>query len=174
MSWTEIIAQIEAEIALLQSARDILAGTPAHPKTAPGKKLEKRAPQKRKQPARAVLPVAVSVETQELLFAPPAPQPEPPQVQRVPPRRRIERRPLQRVAAAESVSTLPAALTGAVPAGPVAVSANEARKAQERSTPAPPAQVPAEIPTQIGGERSLGSLVRAFERSVRLSGMGTP
>jgi hypothetical protein len=67
-----------------------------------------------------------------------------------------------------------AALSGSVPAGPVVVSANEARKMQERAVPAPPPPVVTELRPEIGPERSLGSLIQAFERRAGLSGLETP
>ena len=62
----------------------------------------------------------------------PPPPKEEPQVHRVPPKRRMERRHMQ----SEKQPKSPAALSGLVPTGPVAVSANEARKVQERAVPA--------------------------------------
>jgi hypothetical protein len=64
-----------------------------------------------------------------------------------------------------------AALSGSVPVGPVVVSANEARKVQERSAPHPPPAIEAAV---IGAERSLGSLIQAFERRAGLNGIETP
>ena len=93
-----------------------------------------------------------------------------PQVRVVPPRRRMERRQLQ----TDKVGKSPAALSGLVPAGPVAVSADEARKVQERSAPPPPTPLVEEVRSEIGSERSLGSLIQAFERRSGLSGIETP
>jgi hypothetical protein len=67
-----------------------------------------------------------------------------------------------------------AALSGMVPTGPVVVSANEARKVQERATVAPPPPVVSESRPENGGERTLGSLIQAFERRAGLSGLETP
>jgi hypothetical protein len=68
-----------------------------------------------------------------------------------------------------------AALSGAVPAGPVVVSAVEARKVQERAVvAAPPTQTVSELRSEIGSERSLGSLIQAFERRTGLSGLEIP
>jgi hypothetical protein len=67
-----------------------------------------------------------------------------------------------------------AALSGMVPTGPVVVSANEARKVQERAAPPPPAPVVSEPRPETGAERSLGSLIQAFERRAGLSGLETP
>jgi hypothetical protein len=82
----------------------------------------------------------------------------------------MERRPLH----SDKMGKSPAALSGLVPAGPVAVSANEARKVQERSAPPPPTPLVDEIRAEIGSERSLGSLIQAFERRAGLNGMETP
>ena len=66
-----------------------------------------------------------------------------------------------------------AALSGSVPTGPVVVSADEARKVQERAVlPPPPPE--AQPRPEIGAERSLGSLIQAFERRAGLSGLETP
>ena len=67
-----------------------------------------------------------------------------------------------------------AALSGLVPAGPVAVSAVEARKVQERVVAAPPTPKVAELRTETGSERSLSSLIQAFERRTGLSGIEIP
>ena len=67
-----------------------------------------------------------------------------------------------------------AALSGSVPTGPVAVSAVEARKVQERAVPPPPPPIVSEPRPEIGSERSLGSLIQAFERRAGLSGLETP
>ena len=67
-----------------------------------------------------------------------------------------------------------AALRGSVPTGPVAVSADEARKVQERAVLPPPPPIVTEARPEIGAERSLGSLIQAFERRAGLSGLETP
>jgi hypothetical protein len=172
---TEIIAQIDIQISRLERARDFLTAALAGAKKdkqaasaiASLKRLKAKAPAPRKprKPAAAV-PVAVA--------APPAPPPPPqpkeePQIKRVPPKRRMERR--------HQIDKAPksgAALRGQVPTGPVAVSANEARKVQERAAPAPMPPVVAEPRTEAGAERSLGSLIQAFERRAGLSGLETP
>jgi hypothetical protein len=92
-----------------------------------------------------------------------------PVVKRVPPRRRVERRSGQAEKAARST----AALSGLVPAGPVVVSANEARK-HERATPAPATPMVSELRSEIGAERTLGSLIQAFERQTGFNGAETP
>jgi septal ring factor EnvC (AmiA/AmiB activator) len=174
----EIIAQLDDEITRLERARDFLAAALASApnqlkKTATAiasvRKVKTAVPaQKRKQPAKAAEPVAAELQSQ-VVVAPPPPQPkEEPQIRRVPPRRRMERRHLEKPG--KSV----AALSGSVPTGPVAVSANEARKMQERAVPPPPPPVVAELRTEIGSERSLGSLIQAFERRAGLSGLETP
>ncbi len=165
MTRTEIIAQISAEISLLQRARDILAAPPT--KEASRGKVKKRVPPgKSKQPAIVAAPAARGAQQ---AVASPSPKPEEePRVQRLPPKRRVERRQLQRPGSSEK-----AALSGLVPFGPIAVSADEARRVQERSAP-PSTPVENEIRSNISSERSLGSLVQAFERSAGLSGTGTP
>jgi hypothetical protein len=173
---TEIIAQIDVEIGRLERARDFLAASLAGSKKdsqtasaiASLKKIKLKTPapaRKRKQPEMAAVPVAVAAP-----LPPPPPAKEEPQIKRVPPRRRMERRHLQTDKAAKSG----AALSGMVPTGPVAVSANEARKVQERAVPPPTPTVVAEPRTEIGAERSLGSLIQAFERRAGLSGLETP
>ena len=174
----EIIAQIDAELGRLERARDFLvaalASAPNELKKtataiASARKVKTAVPApKRKQPAKTAAPVAAELPSQ-VVAAPAPPQPkEEPQIRRVPPRRRMERRHLEKPG--KSV----AALSGSVPAGPVAVSANEARKMQERAVPPPPPPVVAELRTEIGSERSLGSLIQAFERRAGLSGLETP
>jgi hypothetical protein len=171
MTRTQIIAQINAQIALLQRAREILAGAPVDAKKASRGKAKKRV-----SPGKKKLIVAAPVESGsqvEKTVASPSPKAEEePQVHRVPPKRRVERRASQRNGSAEKVA--PAALSGLVPFGPVAVSANEARKVQERNVPPPPAIIEPEIRSNLSSERSLGSLVQAFERRAGLSGTGTP
>jgi hypothetical protein len=173
----EIIAQIDVVLSRLERARDFLAASLAGSKRSSQTasaiaslkkiKLKARAPapaRKRKQPEVAAAPVAVAAPL------PPPPVKEEPQIKRVPPKRRMERRHLQ----TEKASKSGAALSGMVPTGPVAVSANEARKVQERAVPAPTPTVVAEPRTEIGAERSLGSLIQAFERRAGLSGLETP
>ena len=179
---TEIIAQIDVVLSRLEQARDFLAtslaGSKRNAQTASAiaslKKLKLKPPpplpaRKRKQPeaipALAAAPVAVAAPQ-----PPAAPVKEEPQIKRVPPKRRMERRHLQ----TEKAHKSGAALSGLVPTGPVAVSANEARKVQERAVPAPTPTVVAEPRTEIGAERSLGSLIQAFERRAGLSGLETP
>jgi hypothetical protein len=176
---TEIIAQIDLVLSRLERARDFLAvslaGSKRSSQTASAiaslKKIKLKTPapapapaRKRKQPEVAAAPVAVAAPL------PPPPAKEEPQIKRVPPKRRMERRHLQTEKAAKSG----AALSGLVPSGPVAVSANEARKVQERAVPAPTPTVVPEPRTEIGAERSLGSLIQAFERRTGLSGLETP
>jgi hypothetical protein len=176
----EIIAQLDEEITRLERARDFLAaalaGAPNQLKRtataiASARKVKTAAPipvQKRKLPAKAAAPPAAELQSQVVVAAPPPQPKEEPQVKRVPPRRRMERRHLEKPG--KSV----AALSGSVPSGPVAVSANEARKMKERAVPAPPPPVVTELRPEIGSERSLGSLIQAFERRAGLSGLETP
>ncbi|MGA3227364.1 MAG: hypothetical protein ABSC65_26600 [Acidobacteriaceae bacterium] len=179
---TEIIAQIDAEIGRLQRARDFLAAALAGSKNdsktraaiaLASKATTKAEPRKRKEPSRAAAPVTKVSQDQAIVVAsaaPPPPSKEEPQIHRVPPRRRMERRHLQTEKAGKSG----AALSGLVPTGPVAVSANEARKVQERAVQAPPPPIATEPRPEIGGERTLGSLIQAFERRAGLSGLEIP
>jgi hypothetical protein len=82
----------------------------------------------------------------------------------------MERRSLQ----SDKLSKSPAALSSFVPVGPVVVSATEARKVQERNVPPAPMPVVEEIHAEIGAERTLGSLIQAFERRAGLNGLETP
>jgi hypothetical protein len=172
---TEIIAQIDVVLSRLERARDFLAtslaGSKKDSQTASAiaslKKIKLKPPtpvRKRKQPDVATAPVAAAAP-----LPPPPAVKEEPQIKRVPPKRRMERRHLQ----PEKASKSGAALSGLVPSGPVAVSANEARKMQERAAPAPTPTVVAEPRKEIGAERSLGSLIQAFERRAGLSGLET-
>jgi hypothetical protein len=169
MTRLEIIAQLDAEIDLLLRARDILEAPLSDFKNAPAQQAKTKVfAKKRKQPSKAVAPAATRLQS-PVVVAPPVPQPTPePQVRRVPPKRRMERRQLT-----EKLGKSPAALSGLVPAGPVVVSADEARKLQERSAP-PPTPLVDEIRSEVGSERSLGSLIQAFERRAGLGGIETP
>jgi hypothetical protein len=174
----EIIAQIDDELTRLERARDFLAAalasSPSHSKKtasaiASVRKAKTVVPApKRKQPAVAAVPAVTELQSR-VVVAPLPPQPkEEPQVQRVPPRRRMERR------HQEKPGKFAAALSGSVPAGPVAVSADEARKLQEKAVQPAPPPVVSELRSEIGSERSLGSLIQAFERRAGLSGLETP
>lgn len=170
MTRTEIIAQLDAEIDLLLRARDILAAPLSNFKSVSTPKVKTKVIAKnRKQPVKAAAPVTIPPPVRAVAAPPPPPAPEP-QVRVVPPRRRMERRQLQ----TDKIGKSPAALSGFVPAGPVVVSANEARKVQERSVPPAPMAIVEEIRSEIGSERSLGSLIQAFERRAGLNGMETP
>jgi hypothetical protein len=175
----EIIAQLDDEITRLERARDFLAAALASApnylkKTASAiasaRKVKTAVPApKRKQPAKAAVPPAAELQSRVVAAPPPPPQPkEEPQIRRVPPRRRMERRHL------EKPGRSAAALSGSVPTGPVVVSAVEARKVQERAVAPPPPPVVTELRPEIGSERSLGSLIQAFERRAGLSGLETP
>jgi type IV secretory pathway VirB10-like protein len=165
----EIIAHIDVELTRLQRARDFLAAA-LDPRAASAiasiSAVKVKAKKKIAAKPRKLPPVTAAV-----VAAPPPPPPpakDEPQVHRVPARRRMERRHLQSDKAPKST----AALSGMVPTGPVAVSANEARKIQERA--APPAPVVAEVRPEAGGERTLGSLIQAYERRAGLNGLETP
>jgi hypothetical protein len=176
---TEIIAQIDDEIRRLERARDFLAAAFTHSQNdskaasaiALARKVKTRetkaATPRRKRAAVTATPVAA--QGRAIVAPPPEPAKQEPQIQRVPPRRRIERRHLQ----TEKHVKPAAALSGFVPAGPVAVSADEARKVQERAAQPAPAPVANEPRPEVGGERTLGSLIQAFERRAGLSGIET-
>jgi hypothetical protein len=170
MTRTEIIAQLDAELSRLERARDFLAAALADSKISLTRKVETKPGKSRKQPPKVASPAASGPQGRTLVAAPALePSPEP-KVQRVPPRRRMERRQLQ----TDKVAKSPAALSGLVPTGPVAVSANEARKVQERAVSAPPMPAVTELRSEIGAERSLGSLIQAFERRAGLNGVEIP
>ena len=169
----EIIAQIDIEISRLERARDFLAaalaGSNNDAKTASAIALARRA--KKRAPAKSRQRTAIATAPAAIV-APPPPPPtrEEPQIRRVPPKRRMERRHLQ----TEKPGRSGAALSGLVPSGPIAVSADEARKVQERALQTAPPPIPSEPRPEIGTERSLGSLIQAFERRAGLSGLETP
>jgi hypothetical protein len=168
---TEIIAQIDAEIGRLSRARDILASAPIiRREKAPSKKAKKRAFEpKVKQSKSAPVPRPSSPEGREIPASSPPPLETGPIVQLVPPKRRIERQKLQRAVSSEMLAKSRTALSGVLPAGPVAVSAHEARKAEARSVTPPVTQIESEVVLNTSSERSLGTLLRAFERSSRLN-----
>ncbi len=158
----EIIAQIDSDLSRLESARDFLVASLADSRKT--RKATKKAPGKGRKPPAPVL--AVTGAQDQAVVAAPAPQPkEEPQIRRVPPKRRLERR------QTEKATKSAAALSGLVPVGPVVVSADEARKVQERSAPPP---LPPIESASISSERTLGSLIQAFERRSGLSGLETP
>ncbi len=171
----EIIAQIDNEISRLERARDFLAaalaGSNKDAKAASAIALARRA--KKRAPTQSRPRAAITAAPAVIVAPPPPPPPQPkeePQIRRVPPKRRMERRHLQ----TEKPGKSGAALSGLVPSGPVVVSADEARRLQERSVHPPPTPVVAEPRPEIGAERSLGSLIQAFERRTGLSGLETP
>jgi hypothetical protein len=162
MTREEIIAHLDTEINLLLRARDILASPLAgFMKVVPRKTKARSAAKVRVEQPVAATPVEVP--------APPPPVAVEPQVQRVPPRRRMERRQSPDKQAKSS-----AALTGHVPAGPVAVSAVEARKLQDRPVVVAVAPAAVELRPEPVAERSLGSLIQAFERRSGLNGLEIP
>jgi hypothetical protein len=171
MTRTEIIAQIDAELTRLQSARDFLAAALADSRNGLTRKATTKAPAKSRKPlVVAITAEANSLQAEVIVEAPTLQLAPEPQVHRVPPRRRMGRRQPQ----AEKPGKATAALSGLVPAGPVAVSADEARKMQERSALPVPLPIESEIRAEIGSERSLGSLIQAFERRTGLSRIETP
>jgi hypothetical protein len=182
----QIIAQLDSEIARLEKVRDLLmaamkdarkgskAVLPLKLKVqAPEKNPDKKRKQKAPVASRAtskVTPQAAAPKVVATVEVPPPPVNPEPEIKRLPPRRRMERRHAQSDKHGKSA----AALSGAVPQGPVAVSATEARKMQERAaTPAPPTPPATELRPENPGERSLGSLIQAFERRAGLSGLET-
>lgn len=170
---TEIIAQIDAEIGRLSRARDVLAGASTSREKASSTRAKNRVFEAEgKQSKRAVVPVPSRLEDREI----PAPTPPPetgPRVQLVPPKRRIVRQKLQRAASSEMPAKARTALSGVLPSGPIAVSAHEARKAEARSVTPPVSPVENEAVLSTSSERTLGSLVRAFERNSRLNSIET-
>jgi hypothetical protein len=184
----QIIAQIDDELTRLERVRDlleaalkdarirtkaVLLATKVKAKPAV-KPLVKTPVKKRKLPVAvavtAVAAPASKAEAQVIAAPPPPPPIHEPEIQRIPPRRRSERRHVQ----ADKPGRSAAALSGAVPAGPVAVSKDEARKIQDRVAvqPTPGPQV-SELRPENPGERSLSSLIQAFERRAGLSGLET-
>jgi hypothetical protein len=175
----EIISQIDAELGRLERVRDLLVAALKDsrngsrlvlPPKVKAKTKVKVAIKKRKPSAVEASTATSKVQTRATVVPPSAPPVKvEPEVKRIPPRRRMERRSVQ----ADKLAKSGAALSGAVPAGPVAVSANEARKIQERAVLAAPAPVVAEVRPENPGERSLGSLIQAFERRSGMSGLET-
>ncbi len=167
---TEIIAQIDAEIGRLSRARDVLASAPISREKAPSRKAKKRAFQAKGKRSKSVPVLRPSgLEGREIPASAPPPLETGPIVQLVPPKRRIERQKLQRAVSSEMLAKSRTALSGVLPAGPVAVSAHEARKAEARSATPSVSQIESEVDLNTGSERSLGTLLRAFERSSRLN-----
>jgi hypothetical protein len=173
MTREEIIAHLETEINLLLRARDVLS-TPLSDfmKVAPRKAKSKPVEKVRVEAPVVAAPVAVQTPL-PLLPAVAAEMTvqvnQPHQVHRVPARRRMERRQSPDKQARSS-----AALSGQVPAGPVAVSAVEARKVQDRPVVVAPPPAAVELRPEAANERSLGSLIQAFERRSGLSGLEIP
>ncbi len=156
MRYAEIISFLDAEIDRLQRARDLLAGS-----SFIQKKGAKRTVSVLRKTAKASNPEV-----------PPSAQsdPAPVQIQRVPYKNRERIRRLGRPSKPSITST---ALSSHVPQGPVVVSADEARKAEERAaeplrdirlTPAAKDQ---------GSGRSLGSLIRALASREAHGRLGT-
>src|ERR1700761_8945127 len=163
----EIIAQIDDELVRLERVRDLLIAALKDARNGSSIVLSRKlkvkvTEKKRKQPAKIVSAVTTKVKARVVV----APQPpaiaikEEPEIKRLPPRRRVERR----QAPSEKLAKSAVALSGSVPAGPVVVSANEARKIQERGVQAVPPPAVAEVRAENPGERTLGSLIQAFER----------
>jgi hypothetical protein len=153
MRLTEILAWLDEEIDRLHQARNLLAGKPAQSRRQP----------KRTVPARKAAPAlkkAAKVRGPKLQVPVyPAKVAEPTKTTQ-----RKPRAPVHRVARPPKTEIPSGALSGPVPAGPVAVSAHEAQKSKERAAGPQPGVLPAEDPVGVGEERSLGSLIRAFVR----------
>jgi hypothetical protein len=158
----EIIAQIDSEISRLERARDYLVAALAESKNISTRKAKTKIPAKILTKTRKQAPVPPVAVAPAVAAAPAPPPQQEPQVHRVPPKRRMERRQLT------TEKAHAAALSGFIPAGPVVVSATEARKVQERITTPPPPPIETAV---IGAERSLGSLIQAFERRAGLNGI---
>ncbi len=153
----QIASYIDAEIERLKMARDLLAGG-----SVPVKKR-----------ARKPVPVA------PVVAAPAAPAKEP-VVQRIAPRaargsaRAGKRHTSPKTSVAGKTHMEPlSALSGPVPAGPVAVSANEARNATARRVQGDPAPLPQASPA-AHGERTLASLIAKLGPASRQAGDLSP
>src|SRR5271156_921303 len=110
MTRTEIIAQLDAELGRLERARDYLTAALAQSKNILLAKVEIKLPAKRRKQSAVTVP-AVSAPAAKAVVAAPPPSPTPqaslePQVHRVPPRRRMERRQLQTDKSAKSTAAL--------------------------------------------------------------------
>jgi hypothetical protein len=162
MRLTEILAWLNEEIDRLHQARDLLAGKPAG----------SRGRQKRTVSARKAAP---ALKKAAKVRGPELPVPVYPTKAAEPTKttQRKARAPVHRVARPRKTGITSGALSGPVPAGPVAVSAHEARKAQERAAGPQPEVLPTEDVGGAGEERSLGSLIRAFVRREAHGGSAT-
>jgi hypothetical protein len=170
----EIIAQIDDELVRLERVRDLLIAALKDARNGSSLVLSRKlkvkvTEKKRKQPAKIVSAVTTKVKARVVVAPQPPAVKEEPEIKRLPPRRRVERR----QAPSEKLGKSAVALSGSVPAGPVVVSANEARKIQERGVQAVPPQAVAEVRAENPGERTLGSLIQAFERRSGLNGLET-
>ena len=170
MTRADIIAQLDHDIVRLERARDYLTTALKGSRIVFPGTIELKVVQKRRKQQPRQAPKAASLQQSPTAVAEAIPEKSAePEVKRVPPRRRVERRP----ATAEKVAKSTAALSGAVPAGPVVVSANEARK-HERAVPAPVLPPVTELRSEMGAERSLSSLIQAFDRRTGFNGAETP
>lgn len=138
MSVADIISLIDAQILRLQQARSILVAAPAPAKWHGGRKpTQKATPVKKAAPA----PAPVKPVEPEQVVAAPTPITKK-RALSAEGRKRIQEAQRQRWAERRKdvvpqeppkpVPATPSALSGAVPAGPVAVSAEEVRKAEAR------------------------------------------
>lgn len=138
MSVADIISLIDAQILRLQQARSILVAAPA-----PAKRHGGRKPLQKAMPIKKAAPLPAPVTPVEPEQVAPAPTPIIKKRSLSPEgRKRIQEAQRQRWAERRTevvsqeppkpVPATPSALRGAVPAGPVAVSAEEVRKAEAR------------------------------------------
>jgi hypothetical protein len=162
MRLTEILTWLDDEIERLQLARNLLVGEPVR---------------STKRPKRRALPrkVTQSLKKAAKVREPESPAPVPAtkvaeSIERVHRKRRVI---AQRAVRPAKKSVTPTALSGQVPAGPVAVSADEAQKARARAAGSQILALSAEPPNGGVEERSLGSLIRSLERREGLGGRGT-
>ena len=162
MRLTEILTWLDDEIERLQLARNLLVGEPVR---------------STKRPMRKALPrkVTQSLKKAAKVREPESPAPAPAMkvaepIERVQRKRRVI---VQRAVRPAKKNVTSTALSGQVPAGPVAVSADEAQKARARGAGSQIVALPAESPNGAVEERSLGSLIRSLERREGLGGRGT-
>lgn len=147
MQYAKILAALDVEIDRLQRARDLLASSPF-----PGEKPSKQIDSIPKKKTRKAKPEAAAL-----------PQPEHflPQIQKVPSKERARPRQWR---SSSNLAIASTALSSHVPATPVVVSAGEAQKARVRETEQTRSTQPAPEINDRNAEKSLDSLIRAFNR----------
>lgn len=154
MRYAEILKSLDEKIKRLQQARDLLAGM----------SRSSRGPRKKTRAARKP---TTALEPQAAASTPPVRSVV--QVQRLPYRNKTRPQRVRRPPLSSLTST---ALTGYVPSGPIAISADEARKARQREGEVKHSPVFAPDGDR-GSERSLSSLVRAMMSREAAAGGGT-